>query len=136
MPYERFDAWQSCHQLVLRIYQVTRGFPSRELYGLTAQARRAAFSAAANIAEGSAKPGPLEFGRFLDISIGSLSELAYVLRLSHDLGLLPHAQWVDLDELRAVASRRTWRLYQAVRRNAARRRARRPPDRKADRPTA
>jgi hypothetical protein len=54
MPYERFRAWQACDQLVLAVYRATSGFPRHELYGLTSQARRAAFSAAANIAEGSA----------------------------------------------------------------------------------
>ena len=64
MPYERLTAWQCCHALFLEIYRVTAGFPKSELYGLTSQMRRAAFSAAANIAEGSAKRGPHEFRRF------------------------------------------------------------------------
>lgn len=53
MPYERFEAWPLCHQLVLQVYRVTLSFPSEERYGLTSQARRAACSAAANIAEGA-----------------------------------------------------------------------------------
>ena len=60
MPYERFEAWKLCDELALAVYRVTQAFPKHELYGLTAQARRAAFSAAVNIAEGSAKPGPRE----------------------------------------------------------------------------
>lgn len=55
MPYERFDAWQACHKLTLTTYALTSEFPRHELYGLTSQMRRAAFSAAANIAEGSAR---------------------------------------------------------------------------------
>jgi four helix bundle protein len=76
MPYERFEAWKVCDELALEVYRVTRSFPKHELYGLTSQARRAAFSAPVNIAEGSAKPGAAEFCRFLNISIASLSELA------------------------------------------------------------
>jgi len=53
-PYERFAAWRECHALALEVYRATRLFPKDELYGLTSQARRAAFSAAANIVEGSA----------------------------------------------------------------------------------
>src|SRR2546422_7397997 len=60
MPYERLEAWQACHQLFLETYRVTQSFPKSELYGLTSQMRRAAFSAAANVAEGSAKRGRSE----------------------------------------------------------------------------
>lgn len=71
--YERLEAWHATHQLVLLTYRVTKSFPREELYALTSQARRAAFSAAASIAEGSAKKGPREFRRYLDIAVGSLS---------------------------------------------------------------
>src|SRR5207249_1077593 len=80
-PYERLKAWQECHKLVLETYRVTKAFPREELYGLTSQARRAAFSAAVNIVEGSAKRGVGEYRRFLDISIGSLAELGYAFTL-------------------------------------------------------
>src|SRR6266571_1388959 len=39
-PYERFAAWQRCHELVLAVYRVTRTYPTEERYGLSAQARR------------------------------------------------------------------------------------------------
>src|SRR5687768_12904487 len=55
--HERLRAWQLCHQLALAVYAATDGWPSDERYGLIAQARRAAHSAAANIAEGWAKHG-------------------------------------------------------------------------------
>ena len=115
MPYERFEAWQLCHQLVLAVYRVTSRFPPDERYGLTAQARRAAFSAAANIAEGSAKRGKREFGRYLDLTVGSLSELSYILRLVSDLSLLSQADATELQQLHTDASRVTWGLYSAVR---------------------
>jgi four helix bundle protein len=121
MPYERFHAWQTCDELALAVYRVTCTLPRSELYGLTSQARRAAFSAAANIAEGSAKRGPAEFCRYLDISIGSLSELSYALRLSWKLGYLSEDQWRELEGLRNRASRLTWKLYDAARRGTRRR---------------
>jgi four helix bundle protein len=113
-PYERFEAWQLCHQLTLGVYRATRRFPTEERYGLVAQARRAAFSAPANIAEGSAKRGKAEFRRYLDIAIGSLSELSYTLRLSHDLGYLSGDEASGLFVLRERASQVTWRLYQSM----------------------
>lgn len=107
MPYEKFKAWQLCHELTLKTYRVTQAFPKHELYGLTSQARRAAFSAAANIAEGSAKRGLKEFRRYLDISLGSLAELSYTLLLARDLGLLTLPAWTELNALRDHAGRVT-----------------------------
>ncbi len=103
IPYEKFEAWQLCHKLVLAVYRASRRFPESERYGLTTQARRAAFSAAANIAEGSAKRGVREFRSYLDISIGSLSELGYTLRVTLDLGLLISEEYDDIDGLRNQA---------------------------------
>jgi len=114
MPYERFHAWQACDELAVAVYRTTATFPRHELYGVTSQARRAAFSAAANIAEGAARRGAREFRRYLDISIGSLSELSYALRLASRLEYLTAAQWHELDALRAGASRLTWLLYKRV----------------------
>jgi len=69
--------WRKSHYLVLQVYAKTATFPKDETYGVTAQARRAAVSIAANIAEGSARSGDKEFARFLYISLGSASELEY-----------------------------------------------------------
>jgi four helix bundle protein len=113
--YERLEAWQAAHHLVLVTYRVTRDFPREELYGLTSQARRAAFAVAANIAEGSAKKGPREFRRYLDIAVGSLSELAYIFLLVKDLDLIDSTKWKELDEARDRAGRLTWGLYRSVR---------------------
>jgi len=87
-PHEKLRAWQACHELALAVYRVSDRWPRTEQYGLTSQVRRAAFSAASNIAEGSAKRGAKDFARFLDISLGSLAELEYSFRLAEDLGYL------------------------------------------------
>ncbi len=113
--YETLNAWQAAHHLVLLTYRFTKDFPREELYGLTSQARRAAFSVAANIAEGSAKKGPREFRRFLDIAVGSLAELAYIFQLVKDLDLIEPAKWSELDHAREKAGRLTWGLYRSVR---------------------
>jgi four helix bundle protein len=118
--YERLEAWTSAHQLVLMTYQVTKAFPRDELYGLTSQARRAAFSIAANIAEGSAKRGPREFRRFLDISIGSLAELSYTFQLARDLSLVDAETWTRLEAQRDLVGKLTWGLYRSIRQLATR----------------
>jgi len=114
MPYERLRAWKACDDLTIAVYKFTKTFPRDELYGLTSQARRAALSAGANIAEGSAKRGPREFRRYLDISIGSLSELANALHVAKRLEYLTLEEWRELDGLRTMASTLTWHLYKSV----------------------
>lgn len=115
MPYHRLKAWQTCHQLALATYRVTQTFPKNELYGITSQMRRAAFSAAANVAEGSAKRGPREFRRFLDIALGSLSEMSYAILLVKELGYVSETDWKELDNLRDQAGKLTWGLYRLIR---------------------
>ncbi len=112
--YRELKVWQVGLQLAKAAYVLTRDFPKHELYGLTSQTRRAAVSAAVNIAEGSAKHGPREFRRYLDIALGSLSEVSYLLRLAWKLGYLTEGEWKQIDDLRADASRLTWRLCEAV----------------------
>jgi four helix bundle protein len=115
MPYEKFDAWRAAHELALEIYGVTEKWPKHELFGLTSQTRRAALSVPANIAEGAGKRGKVEFGRYLDIAVGSSSELSYLLRFSKDRGLLSSSAWEQLEARRERSSILLWRLYRSVR---------------------
>ena len=114
-PYERLDAWHANHDVVLAVYRVTSAFPKAELYGLTSQLRRAAISITANIAEGSAKRGRREFGRYLDIALGSLAELRCLLRSARDLGYLSEADWATLVPLEERGGLLLWRLYRSLR---------------------
>ena len=114
MPYEKLLAWKTAHQLALDVYRLTEQWPRSELYGLTAQARRAALSIPTNIAEGVAKSGPREFRRFLDVSIGSASELSYLFLFARDRGLIPIGEWEKLDSKRNRVGQLVWRLYRSI----------------------
>jgi four helix bundle protein len=114
MPYEKFEAWQVAHQLALEIYRATDDWPKEEQFGITIQLRRAALSAPTNIAEGAAKRGNREFRRFLDIALGSLSEVSYLLRFSRDRELLTAECWLELETLRNRSGQLTWRLYRSI----------------------
>jgi four helix bundle protein len=114
MPYERLYAWQRSHDLVLAIYEITRDWPGDERYGLTIQARRAAVSVTANLAEGSSRLGGRELRRFADISLGSLSELSCLLRIARDLKYLTPEEFVRLDEMRNSAGKLLLGLARAV----------------------
>jgi len=115
MPYERLEAWRVSYELALAVYDVTRTFPTEERYGLASQSRRAAFSVVANIAEGSARRGPREFRRFLDIALGSLAELACALRLARDLRLIDDVSYARLDDVRNSAGKLVWGLSASMR---------------------
>jgi four helix bundle protein len=88
-PAKTFDeliVWQKAHAFVLGLYKLTAQYPREEVYGLTSQARKAAVSIPANIAEGFKRRGRIDKARFLNISQGSAEEVRYYLRLGRDLG--------------------------------------------------
>lgn len=91
--------WQKSHRLVLDVYRVSTRFPSHELYGLTAQLRRAAVSVPANIAEGFRKRGKGDKLRYLNIAQGSLEEVRYYLLLARDLGYVDANETMDVQEV-------------------------------------
>jgi four helix bundle protein len=120
MAYERLTAWRAAHELAVAVYHVTKSFPKSELYGLTSQLRRASFSVPANIAEGAAKKGSAEFRRFLDIAVGSFSEVSYSLLFAHDIGLLPTEDYRRLETVRTRVGKLVWGLYASIARRARR----------------
>ena len=77
--------WQRSHELVLKIYKITKDFPKDEQFGLTSQIRRASASVPSNIVEGKARCSNKEYKRFLLIARGSLEETKYQLLLAKDL---------------------------------------------------
>ena len=86
--FKTLKVWERAHHLTLAVYQATATFPKDEQYGLTSQLRRSAASVPANIAEGCGRDGETELARFLQIAMGSASELEYHLLLAYDLKLL------------------------------------------------
>ena len=118
MPYEKLLAWKTAHQLALEIHRVTELWPRNESYVLTAQVRRAALSIPTNIAEGVAKSGSREFRRYLDMSLGSASELSYLLLFARDRGLLSVENWEQMDSRRNRVGQLLWRLYRSIQNRA------------------
>jgi four helix bundle protein len=89
--FRELKVWEKAHQLTLAVYQATATFPKEELYGLTSQMRRSASSIPTNIAEGCGRGSDDDFRRFLQMAMGSASELEYQLLLARDLGYLTAA---------------------------------------------
>lgn len=85
--YKDLIVWQQAMELAVAVYGATRTWPKEELYGLTSQARRAATSVPANIAEGYARESRASYQNFLRIAQGSLKELETFVLIAERVGI-------------------------------------------------
>lgn len=101
--YKNYNVWELGHEITLDIYGLTKSFPNEELYGMTSQMQRAAYSIPSNIIEGCGRESNAEFRRFLIISESPASTLKYFTILAHDLGSIdkPNFEMV-LDKVNKV----------------------------------
>ena len=83
--YTKIVAWQRADDLTVLVYERTRAFPREEMYGMTSQMRRAAYSVPSNIAEGSARGTKKDYLHFLYIARASLTETQYFAHLARRL---------------------------------------------------
>lgn len=111
--------WQKSHHLVLQVYRVSMRFPSHELYGLTAQLRRAAVSVPANIAEGFRKRGKSDKLRYFNIAQGSLEETRYYLLLARDLEYVDAKETIDVTEVSRLLQSYCARIRESNRTHAS-----------------
>jgi four helix bundle protein len=102
--YKKYIAWQKSDELAYQVYLVSRKFPKDELYGITSQLRRAVLSVPTNLAEGLGRQHRNETKQFLNIALGSISEVEYLLGFSNRLGLLNEEEYRGLDALRQDVS--------------------------------
>ena len=96
--FRKLLVWEKAYQLTLNIYQKTNAFPGHEMYGLTSQLRRAAVSVISNIAEGCARNTDADYARFLDMALGSASEVECQILLAKDLGYIGVEDWKILSD--------------------------------------
>jgi four helix bundle protein len=80
--YRDLRVWQEAMAVASACYVLTKAFPREEIYGMTAQIRRAAVSIAANVAEGHGRESTGSFVQFLRVAQGSLKELETHLLLA------------------------------------------------------
>ena len=95
--FRNLKVWEKSHKLTLEAYRISGHFPRSETYGLTSQFRRAAASIPANIAEGCGRNSSAELARFLEIALGSASELEYHLLLAHDLAYIDDKNYTSVN---------------------------------------
>jgi four helix bundle protein len=113
--FREIKVWQKAHALTMQIYKATAAFPREEIYGLTSQMRRSASSIPTNIAEGCGRGSNADLARFLQIGLGSASELEYQILLAHDLAFLPTPVYDSLQRGVVEVKRMLTPLIQKVR---------------------
>jgi four helix bundle protein len=96
--YRDLIVWQKSINIVTDTYRVTRHFPKQEAFGLILQIRKSSISIPSNIAEGYSRYSNKEFTRFLEIAIGSLSEMQTQLLISLNLEYLSKNDFTILTE--------------------------------------
>ncbi|MEZ4787158.1 four helix bundle protein [Flavobacterium haoranii] len=94
--FKELEIWKRSRLFCSSIYDITTQFPESEKFGLTNQLRRASVSIPSNIAEGSSRNSNKEFGRFLEIAIGSCYEIETQLLISLDLKFISSNNIEDL----------------------------------------
>ena len=94
--FEKLETWQKAIDFADLVYELTRGFPPDERFGLTNQMRRVAVSVSSNIAEGSARNSSNDYARFLEIAAGSLFEVVSQSFIGQRQGFLSKADFKRL----------------------------------------
>jgi len=94
--FEKLETWQEAIEFAELVYELTRGFPADERFGLTNQMRRAAVSISSNLAEGNSRSSRPDFARFVEIGTGSLFEVVSQSFIGRRQGLLTDEQFQRL----------------------------------------
>ena len=82
------DIWKLGKEITLSVYEITKGFPEEERYGLISQMRRAAVSTPSNIAEGFNRYHNKEYRQLFYTALGSCGELETQIEIVFDLGYI------------------------------------------------
>lgn len=113
--YRDLAVLQGAMDLSASIYRVTRKFPSSEIYGLTAQMRRASVSIASNIAEGQGRFSDKKLLQFLSHARGSAYEVQTQIELARMLGYLTKPDEQELVEKSQSIGRMLNKLIASIR---------------------
>ncbi|NBC67300.1 MAG: four helix bundle protein [Bacteroidetes bacterium] len=112
--FRNLSVWGKSHKLTLNVYKSTASFPKEELYGLVSQIRRSASSVPSNIAEGCGRNTQSQLAHFLNIALGSASELEYQLLLARDLDFVTEQIFKELTSQVIEIKRMLTSLHQKV----------------------
>jgi four helix bundle protein len=94
--YRDLVVWNESMNLVVVCYDLAKGFPSAEKFGLTSNFLRSAVSIPSNIAEGQARRSQAEYHHHVSYAYGSLAELETQVELAFRLGYCREEDYVSI----------------------------------------
>lgn len=94
--FRKLKVWQKAHTMSLHAHSTARRIRGQELVALRSQIVRSAMSVPANIVEGRSHKGDAAFAKYLQIAIGSASELEYHLITARDIGAISSNEYLSL----------------------------------------
>jgi four helix bundle protein len=112
--YRDLVVWQRAHEFTLRVCDLTLRFPKIEMFALASQMRRSSSSIGMNLAEGCGRQTDGEFARYIQIAMGSGSELEYQLLLARDLKYLSNSEHAKFESELTEVRKMLNALYQSV----------------------
>ncbi len=112
--YKKLTVWHKADELAYQVYIATKNFPKEELYGITSQLRRAVLSVPTNIVEGYGRQGRKELRQFVNVALGSLAEVKYLLDFSSRLKYFSVEQYGKLEDLAQEVGRLLWKFYKSL----------------------
>lgn len=112
--YKKLLVWQKADELAFEIYRATKSFPKEEIYGITSQLRRSALSVCLNIVEGTGRQGKKELKNFINIALGSLAEVDYLIDFTVRLGYIAEPEQTKLINLRSYTGALLWKFYKSL----------------------
>ena len=112
--YKKLIVWRKADELAYQVYLGIKKFPQEETYGITSQLRRAALSVPTNIVEGYGRQGKRELKQFVNVALGSLAEVEYLLDFSLRLGYFDEKEHHQLQSLRQEVGNLLWRFYKSL----------------------
>ena len=103
--FEKLETWHEAIRFADLVYQLTRGFPAEERFGLTNQMRRAAVSISSNVAEGCSRSSRVDYARFVEIATGSVFEVVSQATIGRNQGFLTEVNYQQLYQAAEKQSR-------------------------------
>lgn len=94
--FREYKVWLDAVAFATEVYRITGSMPWFEKKGLCDQLQRAVVSIASNIAEGSARPTDVDFAHFLDMALGSASEVETQLLIAKNIGYVSDDVYTNL----------------------------------------
>ena len=95
--FKKLKIWIESMNLVSESYEITRGFPKFETYGLISQMNRCAVSIPSNISEGTSKSSNKHFNNYLEHSLGSAFEWETQLNVAFNENYISEEKFKELE---------------------------------------